>query len=226
MKFKKIVLLLVLCFAAAQAGAEILSITPPTDGVGVNPWAQDWRWPLTPNTGYHWGDERIYVKFDLSPIAALAAQAVQNGQTLQINSVTFGAFGATVTSAGHPFNDALYAVDNTAWTNATIPNNWYDAGFLALGSNLGSWSFLEWDWNLMSSDALKERVVAIAGSTNKQAAFCIAASILGDYANDMHTYYFNGTNMKLDVDYTIPEPTTMALMGFGLVGLLRRFKHA
>jgi hypothetical protein len=219
MKAKKIVVLLVLCIATVQAGAELLSIAPPTDGVGVNPWYQNWRWYDTPNTGYNYGDERIYVKFDLSPLTALAAQY---GQALQINSVTFGAFGGSLTNRSHSFTDALYAVDNTAWTETTIPTNWYDAGVLPLGSNLGSWSFLEWDWNLMSSEALKDRVVAIAGSANKQAAFSIAASVLDDYANDMHTYYFNSTNMKLDIDYTIPEPTTIALMGFGLVGLLRR----
>jgi choice-of-anchor A domain-containing protein len=114
-----------------------------------------------------------------------------NGATTIIVDVTCGSANCSITlpSATHFTNDTTYAAD-TLW-------NFYNAGTLNFGSEFGG--------SVLAPDATVTNSSPIDGDL-------IANAFTG--SAELHNYPFTG-----NLNFAVPEPAGIALLGVGLVGL-------
>lgn len=166
---------------------------------------------------------KTYLRFDLStlliPAMDVELQITFTNDFTVVNGLTFQVYG---------LNDSLNAdgwVENTmTWNSAPQNDTTSPNGFLAGATLLGT-SFFPVGYSFVDGDTISfsyaSMVNFINADTDNRVTFMLASQ-----NTNANTYTFASNNNlgaypnPTLVITTVPEPSTFALLGFGLVGLV------
>ena len=228
---KVLVLLMVVCGVAALASADIISLTTTGDAM-ITDYTPDGNISTSYNSigvVNEGSQRRTVVRFDTSSMSTI----LSNPNTT-INSVTMKLTGGPATFTGAAVvlsiatKNAGWVESQVTWNSRSTGTSWAGSSPGSESTNLGGFSWttgqsgVEYSTTFSGTSAELLGLLSSWTSSTNAGLLVLPAQTTRDQILGFQSKETSTTAAPtLVVDYTVvPEPATIGLLGFGVVGML------